>query len=838
MESVLPITQLKETKVAKAAKVTKAAKTTKVTKPRTTSSSHLQRDTGVGASSKRGVKTTANKGSKHAAKEKIVDLPRIQTQTGSSNFYLTYGPNFSNKNSVSCLQRYLKQNNEMKSCDKDKTVHETLCQVIKSDTLFENITDDLLNHIVNSMYKIVIEKHEFIIKSGEMGDAYFILQSGQLSIWKYDDHDDNQRKKIVKCVLEEYSSFGEQSLLFNEVRNVNVEAITDNCIIWALDKKEFNNARSSVTLLQNKAINKKIRILKKLDFLSNFNIQDLKWVANSLKRVQYKKGECLYRYNEQSTHFFIVLEGVCGVRTRRRGRSLKSKSHSRSKSNKNLKHSKNSNSTGKHSRNTSVKSNTNSNSNNENKHQNNLFDTRAIDEYSDALNGNSKHDQMISPAATVGVRGSATVSEMRKVSKKSKESMIKATDEPQLPQLDSEFSNSTSGLNLDSFEFLDSYSSYNGTSVEESQESENVAPVLRNTVSTICKGISMNYISQSAQAHDTTSDDSSSENRNKKNSKYKSKSTRTSRRNSKNFRYGNHKNTKLDTNGKVYVKGDYFGHDAIVNDETRKKTVVALTDCVCYLMPATNFKKIIRTNSKHTKNNLKQNSLKIGTKKSRKYKDDTPNPCCTRDSKDYNLGSIFGDSNNNKNKNNGENDATTPPPKGKSVRYDEFSFKKKFENRVKCKLEDLVCIDTLGVGTFGTVALVEDLSTNKTFSLKKIHKNRVVECKQEKHVCNERAILACLHSKFCIKLYATYKDEFNVYFLTEAVLGGELFYLLKCNKQFSEKTSKFYAACVVCALRYLHSKNIVFRDLKPENVCLLTLLQPERVFLFFVFVLD
>ena len=50
--------------------------------------------------------------------------------------------------------------------------------------------------------------------------------------------------------------------------------------------------------------------------------------------------------------------------------------------------------------------------------------------------------------------------------------------------------------------------------------------------------------------------------------------------------------------------------------------------------------------------------------------------------------------------------------------------------------------------------------------------------------------------------------------------GGELFQHLRKCKQFSEKQTKFIAACIVLALGHLHNQNYIYRDLKPENVLL------------------
>lgn len=150
----------------------------------------------------------------------------------------------------------------------------------------------------------------------------------------------------------------------------------------------------------------------------------------------------------------------------------------------------------------------------------------------------------------------------------------------------------------------------------------------------------------------------------------------------------------------------------------------------------------------------------------------------------------------------------------------QISVAKKIKENQKITLHDFEFLKILGKGTFGKVILCREHSTKRLCAMKILKKSLIIEKNEITHTETENKIMRNMKHPFITSLVYSFQTIDRLCLVMEYVNGGELFFHLAREKKFNEVKTRFYCAEIAYALGFLHENNIIYRDVKLENILL------------------
>jgi serine/threonine protein kinase len=84
----------------------------------------------------------------------------------------------------------------------------------------------------------------------------------------------------------------------------------------------------------------------------------------------------------------------------------------------------------------------------------------------------------------------------------------------------------------------------------------------------------------------------------------------------------------------------------------------------------------------------------------------------------------------------------------------------------------------------------------------------------------ERKVLSVVNHPFIVGLHFAFQTSDKLCLILDYCSGGDLSKHLKLEKRFTEQKTKWYICEILLALQELHRRDIIYRDLKPDNIVL------------------
>lgn len=173
---------------------------------------------------------------------------------------------------------------------------ESIQQSVSHNFLFKNLDEEHSQDVVDAMVETHVERGKTIIEQGDVGDFFYVVQSGTFDCFIQD---------VKVTEYEAGGSFGELALMYNAPRAATIIATSDS-IVWALDRVTFRTI-----LMENTSRKRKMyeAFLEEVPLLKSLEPYERHKIADALESVYIQDGEHVVLQGDVGDQFYIIEAG-------------------------------------------------------------------------------------------------------------------------------------------------------------------------------------------------------------------------------------------------------------------------------------------------------------------------------------------------------------------------------------------------------------------------------------------------------------------------------------------------------------------------------------------------
>ncbi|XP_067631550.1 cAMP-dependent protein kinase type II regulatory subunit isoform X2 [Eurosta solidaginis] len=184
-----------------------------------------------------------------------------------------------------------------------------LTESVKNVLLFRSLDDEQMNQVLDAMFEKRVQPDEFIIRQGDDGDNFYVIESGVYKVICNGDHISTYDNSGI---------FGELALLYNVPRAASIQAVTEG-LLWAMDRQTFRRILLKSAFKKRKMYETLLDSVPMLKALKSYERMNL---ADALVTKAFSHSDRIIKQGDAANGMYFIEDGNVVVKMDQDGKEI------------------------------------------------------------------------------------------------------------------------------------------------------------------------------------------------------------------------------------------------------------------------------------------------------------------------------------------------------------------------------------------------------------------------------------------------------------------------------------------------------------------------------------